>query len=546
MKEVFKRIRARSTELAKNQLFTAWLSDESVAPADRLAFVPMALDFIMGFRDFNLYYVVYPEPQDDLERALNEHAREDQTHSALLLEDWASLGMDERLGWAPRDLYWWMTDDDTRESRHRDFELMRLTWENPDPLLRFAIVESMEAAGSVFFHRTVPLAEGLAERTGRRFPYFGKYHLDRETGHLQNADERPFFRAPMSDATRAHALRLVDAVFDIFEGHFTSWEKYGRSVQQGPWKHDLSSAGRAGAAMRPDSARDVSAWCSLDHPRDLTGVARELAQERKSAYDALWSTPGYQWVRQAFPGDFRTMTRYFLLQWVVDNWACADYFRFDTTYPTPSSPLERGINRLSVLYGSEMKRRYVEWETLRFDEFTGFGVAEALRHYWMDERVEGHRAVFADLRKLTFRHPRPLHRYWIMKCFVRFGDTLMNSLGVAMRRSLEPDEGFITFAGHPERLHPDLPEDADADRAIEELERQPLEGEDVAVLRSIIAETKAQEARRSELTWQIVQEGRYGAMHERWLGRVRGEPGGTPFHSVRHQSDRKGTIVIEK
>jgi hypothetical protein len=282
---------------------------------------------------------------------------------------------------------------------------------------------------------------------------------------------------------------------------------------------------------------------SLDHPLGLTGVARDLADERRAAYEELWAMPGYRWVREAFPGDFRAMTRHFLLQWVVDNWACADYFTFDTPYAAPSTPVERGINRLSALYASEMKRRYREWETLELDDYTGYGLTEALRHYWLDERVEGHRAVFADLRKLTFRHREPLYRYWVMKCFVRLGDTLMHSLGEAMRHARESEENFITFAGHPERLHPDLPPDPDADRAIEEIERQPLSDSDVATIREIIAETKAQEARRAVLTWQVVEEHRYAAMQERWMLRQGGQGGqgerdGSTFRRGSDQSER--------
>lgn len=532
MKYVTSVIRSRAAALSRNVLLARWLSDTSVDAADRLAFVPMALDFVMGFRDFNRYYVTYPSPQNELEAALNARAREGETHSALLLQDWASLRMDERLGWAPRDLYWWMTSERTALTRRADFDLTRLAWENPDPLLRFAIVESMEAAGEVFFSRTVPLAQELERRTGRPFPYFGKY---RATGHLQHGDEAPFLRAVLSDAQRIQALALVERVFGLFELHFTSWERYARAVEEGRWRYSARDEGRRSATVRRHPVHDVTAYTRLDHPPGLTGIARTLAAERNAAYDALWSARGYRWVREAFPGDFRVMTRYFLLQWIVDNWACGDYFTFDTTYPEASTPLQRGINRLSAHYAAEMKRRYVEWETLQFDEFTGFGLVDALRHYWLGARVEEHRAIFADLRKLTFRYPEPLHRYWILKCFHGFGDTLMRSLGVAMRRSREEDDGFITFAGAPERLHPVLPVDPVADLAIEDLERRRLDASDVAAIRDIIAQTKEQEARRAALTWQIVEEGRYEGMHLRWLVRLRGECKGTAFPSLYDQ-----------
>jgi len=266
---------------------------------------------------------------------------------------------------------------------------------------------------------------------------------------------------------------------------------------------------------------------SLEYPRNLTGVALELSGLRTRGYNELWFTPFYRWVRAAWPGDFRRMIRYFLLQWVVDNWACADYFAFDTTYASPRTPLERGINRLSLHYASEMKRRYVEWETLQFDEYTGFSVRDALAHFWVDERVEEHREVFANLRKLTLKYPKPLHRYWIMKCFVRFGDTLMHSLGMAMNRAHEKEDAFITFAGKPERLHPNLPPDLEADMAIAGVEHGELSDEDVAIIREIIAETKAQEAQRSAISMRIVNEGRFEMFDRRWeQARIRTELGG--------------------
>jgi hypothetical protein len=519
VKEVVRIIRARSARLAEHRLFQAWLCVDGIDPVEKLAFAPAAIDFIMGFRDFNKYYVIYPDPRDDREAAINAHAREDQTHSLLFLEDWAALRIDDRLGFTPRDLYWWITCAQTQESRKLDFELMSLAFHHPEPWLRFAIVESMEAAGNVFFTRTVPVSERIIARGGGSLPYFGQYHLDRETGHLQNGDERIFFRAVLAPSERARAVRLVERVFDIFERHFALWETFARDVHEGRFQYKPAADARACTDLRPDPVEDVSRFLKLDHPADAQGDALELVGERARAFDELWQLPFYQWVREAFCGDFKRMTRYFLLQWVVDNWTCADYFAFDTTYEA-SSPLERGINRLSILYASEMNRRYIEWEQLELDEYTGFTPLEALRHYWLDERVEEHRAVFADLRKLTFRHPAPLYRYWIMKCFVRFGDALMHSLGVAMRNAGERNEDFIGFAGSPERMHPELPPDPEADRAIAELERRPLSREELDTIRSIIHETKEQEAHRAAISWRIVEEQRYAPFDRRFAERA--------------------------
>jgi hypothetical protein len=519
MKTTFLEISRKSAQLAKHPIFTKWLANPDIPAQRKFVFTPMALDFIMGFRDFNRYFVIYPDPKNELEEAINEHAREDQTHSLLLLRDWVALGLDERLGWAPRDLYWWLTSEHTLESRRVDFELTSLVYHNPDPLLRFAIIESMEAAGNIFFTRTVPVVKAFGDdqaAIAAAFPYYGQHHLDRETGHLQHGDERPFLRATLTPEQREKATRLVARVFEIFEFHFTAWYEYAQSVHDGRWSFDAGREGRASATIRDDCPHDVTAYMSLEHPLEPCEEVKPLLRARQDAFNALWETPAYQWMRETWKGDFRRMVRYFLLQWVVDNWACADYFAFDTTYPDPKTPLERGINRLSALYASEMKCRYTEWETLELDEFTRWTAAEALRHFWVDERVEEHRRVFADLRKLTFQHPDPLYRYWILKCFVRFGDAMIHSLGVAMRAGQEKDENFVMFAGKPERMHPDLAPDPEADAAVADLERRPLTPEQVQTIHKIIEETMRQEGERSAITWSVIRDRRFEHLDRRW------------------------------
>src|SRR5262249_34696685 len=159
----------------------------------------------------------------------------DATHSALLLKDWAVLDFDKMLGWQPRDLFWWLTSEWTQDARRMDFELISMIWHHPNPLLRFAIIESIEAAGNGFFARTVRVIKPLGseqdqDRLYREFPYYGPDHFARETGHLQNADERQFLRAELSPADRKEAEALVERVFAIFTGHFTSWFELATSM----------------------------------------------------------------------------------------------------------------------------------------------------------------------------------------------------------------------------------------------------------------------------------------------------------------------------
>ncbi|MEQ1569944.1 MAG: SRPBCC family protein [Myxococcota bacterium] len=509
MKQVFKLVQAQAKVLADHPLFTRWLASPSISARGKLSFCPMAIDFVMGFRDLNRYYVRYPSPQDDLERALGEHAAEDSTHSSLFLQDWKLLGVDQQLGWTPREMYWWITSDDTLEARRLDFEIAAMVHHNRDPRLRFAIIESMEAAGNVFFRRTVPIAAELAAQGTPELPYFGQYHLDRESGHLQSGGEKLFFAQPLSDEQRGKASALVLRTFAIFHAHFRQWESYAQRAVTGGLDYAPGRAGRAAATLRPTPAHDVTQAMSLSHPPRPTGTGAELSEHLQAAFDDLWKHPFHRWIRKGDHAGFLPMIRSFFLQWVVDNWTCADWFLLDTPYADPQTPLERGINRLSTLYASEMRRRFVEWETLGFDALTGWSARQALEHYWLDERVEEHREVFADLRKLTLDHPSPVARYWTLKCFVRFGDALMRSLGHAMATHGVDAEAFLGFAGQPERMHPDLPPDPEADHAVFELETLPLRPEDVQRVHAIIRATHEQEARRAAITWRVLQEGRY-------------------------------------
>lgn len=203
------------------------------------------------------------------------------------------------------------------------------------------------------------------------------------------------------------------------------------------------------------------------------------------------------------------LRRHIQLPWIVELWAMGDFWEFDTTYPEPSTPLERGINRVSALYAAQgTKRRYAEWELLGMDEFTGWSLSQALRYFRLDEGVEKRRAIQVELRKLTYRFPEPLYCYWIIKCVAGFRDALIRSLGVAMDSAgvrAEEEDNFVLFAGHAERLHPELPSDPEADEAIAALERHPLSEHDFAVIRDhIIPALKRHEAERLQLSFESV------------------------------------------
>lgn len=349
--------------------------------------------------------------------------------------------------------------------------------------------------------------------------------------------------APMTPAQVDEAVRLVRAVFRIFHLHFTGWEALARAGanqarEGGCWPTPVrpalegSAVGEASLRPLPEVRPNVSAYMALDYPAYATApelghpAGRALASALRQGYDALWAMPFPAWVRDpaAWGGDFRSLKRAVLLSWIVEAWAGADFFLFDATYTTddddaaspateqatPLTPLQRGINRLAALYAAEQQRRLLEWDLLNLDSAAHTGwtsLADALACYWLHPEVQHHRAALAQLRKLALRFPAPLHRYWILKAFVRLEDALIHSLGVAMRAADVPelDDNFVMVAGQAERIHPDLPPDDEADRAVAEVELAPLPDREFKIIRDdIIPEDMSVEVQRLELSWDSI------------------------------------------
>ena len=187
MEAVLKHVGDRTERLHAHPLF-GWIDSDQVSPEAKMMMLPSLVNFTMGFRDLNLWVLRYPYPRDELERGIDIHTFEDQTHSRLFLSDWRALGLDRHLGWQASDTLWWLfLAEDNEVPRIQGAYLRALAvTDGADPLLRFAHSEIMEACGSVFFQHVAKVAEALTGSTGIDYRYMGPYHLARESGHAAN------------------------------------------------------------------------------------------------------------------------------------------------------------------------------------------------------------------------------------------------------------------------------------------------------------------------------------------------------------------------
>ncbi|WP_218776472.1 hypothetical protein, partial [Streptomyces alboverticillatus] len=168
MKDLLAYVEQRVAALDGHPLFS-WLASDETPLKERLMILPSVATVALGFRDVNKWVLRYPHAADDLERGINVHTFEDQTHSRLFLEDWRRLGLDRRLGWDASDTLWWLFQAETSEviRGHCMYFLSIAAADRGDPLLRFAHAQVGElCARDLFFTHISAVASRLADRTG--------------------------------------------------------------------------------------------------------------------------------------------------------------------------------------------------------------------------------------------------------------------------------------------------------------------------------------------------------------------------------------------
>jgi hypothetical protein len=214
MRNVLQAILRAKRDYARLPFFD-FLRDESIAPRQRLAFVPCMAPFIMDFGDL-IRYVLRDESSDDPYQVLiNEHTYEDDHHWPWYLDDLAALGHDEQRSTTAvlRELY----SEPLAVSRLLAGRLAHLVVD-ATPIERLVVIEAIEATGNVLFTHTAPLA-GRVERVERiELRYLGNFHLELESGHARTSSDHRSLAAIVLDhhqVVQCHVL--VERVFELFE-----------------------------------------------------------------------------------------------------------------------------------------------------------------------------------------------------------------------------------------------------------------------------------------------------------------------------------------
>ncbi len=471
MEQVLAVIARRRAEIDRHPLYR-WMESDAVPLEQRFVFAPLFANFILGFRDMNRWFMRYPQPATVHEKAINRHTEEDETHSALFLEDWVELGLDDRLGWGVEDtMAWFYVAPETEVFRRYAQRIVQMCVETPDPLVRFGFMEAIETCGHVFFGHTAPLAAQLAARTGAALRYFGPYHLGRETGALIDADSL-FDTVVLTAEQRAESIRLVHEVFDMFTVKNDHLLAYARAVTDGGIVHRPADALRR-HAVAPDQLVPDQPVPDQPVPDQLvrepavpSAGHRPMAERLAARMRGLREHPFPSWISHG-EGDPVDRALAFLPLWIPDIMGYADLMTYALPFPEPATATERAVNRRVELLASHHRLFARDAAALRLDRRLGWSAGETLGFLGFRPETELQRESMAAFVDVAYRHRSPVVRYWLMEALEGSGEAFFRHGGV-LARAVEQRHGVRLdyLADRHPLAHPPLPPDPEADAVV--------------------------------------------------------------------------------
>lgn len=417
------KIEVQAKRFEHHPLLSEWLGRSSLSPMKILALIaPLMIEFVMGFRDYNRFYLRYPSNKTDtiFEHVINTHTIEDEKHSSLFLSDWKELGLDAMLGWQCSDYMSSVMSTYDHRMKSQGLKLYFLAHENPHPFARFALMETIETAGQKFFRGTVGYGNILAESTGGAFNYFGPHHLALETGHMENEDV--FFSSNYTYLKQATLLTskygvnfeeisfrnnvecIVSQVGDIFVDTFDAWYECAQcfSKDRDFFRKVYSSNSKIKLSYPEASETNRHHLYSFFSQSQNLRIQSNL----KKIHDhALYSN------LSSFCQTVRALTPFALIDILGTAFIC----RFNNWAYCGSSgkDLPTLIN-LSKAIGGMGDALIHDWKHLNLDDYgVGFDASQIMLFKFFAQRSDLHREHFARWFSLLLEHKGPR-----MRCFI--------------------------------------------------------------------------------------------------------------------------------
>jgi hypothetical protein len=449
-----------------------WLvtPEDGVEPEQKLWFALYFTNFIMYFRELNLYHISYRDgrerdapPLDPQREAISAHADEDMTHSRMFMRDLRTLDWDGLLGWKPSELYWWLFLSGVNEDlRRRVTQITKLVIEAEDPVVRFAVVESIEACGNALFRHTGGPAADFQGRTGKELIYWGAFHLARETGHA--VDDDAFDHAVLTPAQREAARRKSTRIFELIDEQNSDMLRLAQeTISQGGFGHR-----RAVHATPPRQLETVPGPEVFDFNFWPDSDAHESQHEIQATWrklrSALRDSEHMRFFTAADLDEAIAKLRFAVLYSATDTCGTPTVYKYMLPYPIPVNAQQRAINRLSKRFGRRAAMLFVDWQSLQLDECLNWPLSRTLDFIYLDKATDSHR----DTRGIITHHIDvtldPVLRYWTIATLKGLTETYATATGELaewVARDVGLDLPYMTLRLRPDSV--ELEDDPQAD-----------------------------------------------------------------------------------
>lgn len=211
MKEILELICIKGQELRELEIFK-FFQDKNLTSKEKMLWVPYFAPFIMGFSDLNKSVFRKEPSNDQLQKIINQHTYEDDSHWMWFLQDVETLGLNKSFSFNDSLRFIW--SDKTKHTR-QICQKIALHVENAEPVIMLIAMLCIEETFKVGLSELAPLIQQLEQDSNVKYSYFGANHLETEKNHSHNSIEMENLlkSIQLTTAQMNKANQIVDLIF---------------------------------------------------------------------------------------------------------------------------------------------------------------------------------------------------------------------------------------------------------------------------------------------------------------------------------------------
>ena len=217
--EIVTDMEGKSEKLRQHPLLD-FIKDDSIPARRRISFAPYLSYIAMSFADILDTWLLFPDPQSELEERINKHIEEDDYHYNLFLHDVENvlgLSLSDFGSYSAVLRHLW--GDDSRAIREYIYGWLDCLARYNDPIITLTTLEAMEAGAQALIGTTSRLVhQPGSELTDLQ--YLGQAHVELEKNHSQfvwfdeEATVPPLGHIQITRQQRDRALQITEEMFE--------------------------------------------------------------------------------------------------------------------------------------------------------------------------------------------------------------------------------------------------------------------------------------------------------------------------------------------